>query len=197
VRTSRPTHEKVICYFSSSEEMVKLELASSTNADRLEWQEIDWTYIPTASIVAVRQKTHTQVSYGLNYQAPPPESWTKDDVLTHPGMSDDDLLDLYRDSGFDTDLILQNPFTHSGPSAACVIGFPVSLPKESDFRELKKFRRWVCRIHVDIRRDDNGELFSIPHVEVDPAFHPMVHLEFQGREVYGGTALGILRMLLT
>lgn len=50
------------------------------------------------------------------------------DILTHPGLSDDDLLDLYRDSGFDTDLILQNPFTHLGPSAACVVGFPLSLP---------------------------------------------------------------------
>lgn len=169
---------------------------ASTDVARLEWQEVDWSYIPSVSIVGIRPQTETGTEYGPAYYHPP-RSWSKDDVLRHPSMSDDDLLDLYRDSGFETDLILQNPFTHPGASAACVIGFPLSLPKESEFPELKKFRRWVCRIHVDIRRDDNGELFSIPHVEVDPTFHPTVHLAFQGREVYGRTALAILKMLLT
>jgi len=169
-------------------------LASSRDLGRLEWQGIDWTYIPTASIVSIRRKAEISAGYGVYYYTPP--SWSKGDVLTHPGLSDDDLLELYRDSGFDTDLILQNPFTHSGPSAACVIGFPLGLPRVSEFPDLKKFRRWVCRVHVDIRRDDNDELFSIPHVEVDPAFHKMAHLEFQGREVYGRTAVEILRILL-
>jgi len=159
-------------------------------SSQLEWQQVDWTEIPIAEVTPVTARRERPVYYSM---AP---EFQDGDVLEHPGISIDDLLDLYRDSGFDTDVILQNWFTHRGPAAVCTIGFPISLPA-SQAQDLKKFRRWICRIHVDIKQSENGTLFSVPYVEVDPAFHWAEHSAFQGQEVYGKTSVEILRMLLT
>lgn len=156
---------------------------------QLEWQQVDWTEIPLAEVGPVSARYERLADYEAIGVIP------NTDILEHPGISVDDLLDLYRDSGFNTDVILQNPFTHLGPAAACTIGFPLNL-QGAQFQDLKKYRRWVCRIHVDIKQKQNGTLFSFPHVEVDPAFHWAEHLAKQGQEVYGRTSVEILRMLL-
>jgi hypothetical protein len=159
---------------------------------RLEWQQVDWTEIPITEVGSALLRT------GLTgYDVSAVSTLSDSDILEHPRISIDDLLDLYRDSGFDTDLILQNPFTHDGPAAACTVGFPLNLPEALKFQDLKRYRRWICRIHVDIKQKTNGTLFSFPHVEVDPAFHWAEHLALQGQEVYGRTSVEILRMLLT
>jgi hypothetical protein len=157
----------------------------------LEWQQVDWTEIPVAEIApASTEKAVHLRSLSVSVER-------DSDIFEHPGISTDDLLDLYRDSGFDTDIILQNPLTHQGPAAACTIGFPLGLPSSLQSQDLKRFRRWVCRIHVDIKQRENGTLFSVPHVEVDPAFHWAEHLAHQGQEVYGKTSVKLLKMLLT
>jgi hypothetical protein len=158
-------------------------------SSQLEWQQVDWTQIPIAELSPVTAGRERPFYYSM---AP---EFQDSDVLEHPGISIDDLLDLYRDSGFDTDVILQNWFTHRGPAAACTIGFPISLPG-LQVQDLKKFRRWICRIHIDIKQKNEGTLYSVPHVEVDPVFHPTEHLAFQGQEVYGKTSVAILKMLL-
>lgn len=159
-------------------------------SSQLEWQQVDWTEIPMAEVTPVRVRLERPVDYSNAAE------FQDSDILEHPGISIDDLLDLYRDCGFDTDVILQNWFTHRGPAAACTIGFPVGLPGPQ-IQDLKKFRRWICRIHVDIKQKEDGTLFSIPHMEVDPAFNPVEHLAFQGQEVYGKSSVELLKMLLT
>lgn len=162
-------------------------------AQSLEWQQIDWSYVPYLD--EPRVDAFFYVPFGRVVSVP---QFSKDQALEHPkSMSIDDLLDLYRENGFDTDVILENPLTHRGPTAVCPIGFPLNLPRTREFSELKKFRRWVCRIHVDINRDREKKLFSIPHIEVDPVFHWTEHLRLQGREVYGQTAVKVLKMLLS
>ena len=126
----------------------------------LEWQQVDWTEIQVAEIAPVRAGFE-RVAYLEGF---PVSEVPDSDVLEHPGTSIDDLLDLYRDSGFDTDIMLQNPFTHRGPAAACTIGFPLGLPSSLQTQDLKRFRRWICRIHVDIKQREDGTLFSIPHI---------------------------------
>ena len=153
----------------------------------LEWQQVDWTEISLARILPVG---------GFETPTPAVVEVPKSNILEHSGTSIDDLLDLYRDSGFGTDIILQNPLTHRGPAAACTIGFPLSLPTAWQSQDLKRFRRWICRIHVDLKQTDDGILFSIPHIEVDPIFHWAEHLAFQGQEVYGKTSVKLLKMLL-
>ena len=159
----------------------------------LEWQQVDWTEIPVAEVAPVSAGYEKAANVDYLPVSVVPDS----DIVEHPGTSIDDLLDLYRDAGFETDVILQNPFTHRGPAAACTIGFPLGLPSSLQGQDLKKFRRWVCRIHVDIKQRENGTLFSIPHVEVDPAFHLAEHLALQGQEVYGKTSVKLLKTLLT
>lgn len=160
---------------------------------QLEWQQVDWTEIPFAEVAAVSAPYEKL----MDYEPYHPIGVIPDtDILEHPRISVDDLLDLYRASGFDTDVILQNPFTHRGPAAACTIGFPQNLSGAPHFQDLKRYRRWICRIHVDVKQRENGTLFSYPHVEVDPAFHWTEHLAFQGQEVYGRTSVEILKMLL-
>jgi hypothetical protein len=159
---------------------------------QLEWQQVDWTVIPVTEVSSVSLRSERSAGYDASVAS----IVTDSDILEHPGISVDDLLDLYRDSGFDTDVILQNPFTHLGPAAACTIGFPLNLPGALQFQDLKRYRRWICRIHVDIKQKGNGTLFSFPHVEVDPAFHWAEHLAHQGQEVHGRTSVEILKMLL-
>jgi hypothetical protein len=159
------------------------------------WQSIDWSYVPETGDPWVKPEAVSYSFAGVPSLAHMGVS-TEDGMLRHERtVTIDDLLDLYRDSGFDTDIILQNWLTHTGPSAACPIGFPTSFPGGLESSELSKFRRWICRVHVDIKRD-NGDLISIPHIEPDPAFHPVEHLRFQGQEVYGKTAVSFLRTML-
>lgn len=163
----------------------------------LTWQNIDWSYVPEISEPWLRPEARSygvtgMQSYAYAYATARPE----DGMLRHGrSMTIDDVLNLYRDSGFDTDIILQNWLTHTGPSAACPIGFPTSFPGGLEVPELRKFRRWVCRVHVDIK-SDKGDLVSIPHIEPDPVFHPAEHLRFQGQEVYGKSAVSILKAML-
>lgn len=161
---------------------------------QLEWQQVDWTETPVAEV----GRTSFQYEKLMDHEPYHPIGVIPNtDILDHPGVTVDDLLDLYRNSGFDTDLILQNPLTHRGPAAACPIGFPQNLPRTLQFQDLKRYRRWICRIHVDIKQKEDGTLFSFPHIEVDPVFHWAEHLAFQGQEVYGRTSVEILKMLLT
>lgn len=159
----------------------------------LDWQQVDWSFVPFL------EESLSGISfYAASGERLSGSQFSKEQMLEHPkSMSVDDLLDLYRENGFDTDVILQNPFTHGGPTAVCPVGFPLNLPRALEFPELKKFRRWVCRIHVDVSRDKEDKLFSIPRIEVDPVYHPVEHLRFLGSEVYGQTAVRILKMLLS
>ncbi len=160
---------------------------------QLECQKVDWTEIPVAEVA----RTSVRHEKLMEHEPYHPIGVIPDsDILEHRGVNVDDLLNLYRPSGFDTDVILQNPFTHRGPAAACPIGFPLNLPEHLQFQDLKRHRRWICRIYVDIKQKEDGTLFSPPHIEVDPVFHWAEHLAFQGQEVYGHTSVEILRMLL-
>lgn len=168
-------------------------MAYESMSANLDWQQVDWSYVP------LLEESLSDISfYAASGERVSGSQFSKDQMLEHPkSMSVDDLLDLYRENGFDTDVILQNPFTHKGPTAVCPIGFPLNLPKALEFPDLKKFRRWVCRIHVDLSRDKEDKLFSIPHIEVDPVYHSAEHLRFLESEVYGPTAVKILKMLLS
>ena len=110
------------------------------------------------------------------------------------------VRDEYRDAGFATRVILQDPRTHHGPTTACTIGFPTNLPSELWTLSLRIFKRFVCRVHIDIVTDDNGNLWSIPHVEPDPVFHWREHIEYstiKHLDVRGPVAVAILRHFLS
>jgi len=73
-----------------------------------------------------------------------------------------------------------------------------NLAKQYD--ELKKFNRWICRIHVNMTYlSQNGKLVSAPHIEPDPAFHSLTHLwdtYIRKNVVRGKPAVEILKWLL-
>jgi hypothetical protein len=127
-----------------------------------------------------------------------PFKFEKDDYLKHDTNITDDVIDLYEESGFDTGLVLEDPFGHQGPTVACPIGFPFNLPKR--WPELNRFNRWICRLHVDITYlPQNGSLVSVPHIEPDPAFHMLTHLwdtYIRGKLIRGKPAVQILMWFL-
>ena len=105
---------------------------------------------------------------------------------------------MYNDCGFETKVILQDPFSHPWPSAACPIGFPFTFPKI--YPELRRYSRWICRVHVEIGVNETKTVVSIPHIEPDPSFHPAAHLidtYIKGNVVRGAVAVEILTRLIT
>jgi hypothetical protein len=122
------------------------------------------------------------------------------DALDHKTKILLKVRDQYTDAGFATTVVLQDPFTHHGPTTSCTIGFPVNLPSKLRARSLRRFKRFVCRVHVDLVTAVNGNLWSIPHVEPDPIFHWKEHIEFstiKHLDVRGPVAVAILRYFLS
>ena len=168
---------------------------------------IDWSYIP--SIDELEEFLSSSYEYRPYYAAIPagayyppvgyyPFRFEKEDYLVHDTNVTDEVIDLYEENGFDTYVVLQDPFGHRGPTVACPLGFPSNLAKQHD--ELKKFNRWICRIHVDMTYlSQNGKLVSAPHIEPDPAFHSLTHLwdtYIRKNVVRGKPAVEILKWLL-
>jgi len=95
------------------------------------------------------------------------------DYISHETSRVENIVEMYKNNGFETRLILQDPLGHKGPTVACPIGFPFNLPFSS--ARLRRFNRWICRVHVDIA--SQGKTFvSVPHLEPDPLFHKLTHL---------------------
>lgn len=166
---------------------------------------LDWTDIPPLQeLEELLAFKYSMITPGIlaypHYYAPPtpsvPFKLTPTDYVVHGTSSEDEVLELYAASGFDTFVVLQNPLTHRGASPACPIGFTSNLPTAVSVPELKAFRRWVCRLHVDICRHEDQRLVSVPHVEIDPGYHPLEHLSHQGREVKGKAAVEVLKKFL-
>jgi hypothetical protein len=133
---------------------------------------------------------------GVSFAGGPPPQIPLDHVLKHGTRIIAKVRDQYREAGFSTKVVLQDPLSHKGPTTACTIGFPSGLPKNLWTEKLRLFKRFVCRIHVDIVTLPSQELASIPHVEPDPVFHPKEHLEYstlKHLELVGPAAVRILR----
>jgi len=119
-----------------------------------------------------------------------------EDYIQHETEDVAEIKQIYKQNGFETELIMQDPFGHPGPTVACPIGFPFNLPEP--FQELKRFNRWICRIHVDICQHPNRKLISVPHIEPDPTFHKLAHLWdtfIKGNVVRGEVAVKVLHFL--
>ncbi len=167
---------------------------------------LDWTDVPSVqdleALLGFKYWTTTRPTYTYPYYYAPapariiPLRLAPTDYVAHDTSSEDELLELYAANGFDTFVVLQNPLTHQGASPACPIGFTSNLPNADRLPELKLFRRWVCRVHVDVGRLQDQRLISVPHVEIDPGFHPVQHLQHQGQEVKGKTAVRVLNEFL-
>ena len=139
--------------------------------------EVDWSKIPSLQTF----ETHMAGVLGISEpQAMPAAdrrrsglSLSPEDYMQHRRINKEQLLEIYKDNGFETQFIMQDPFGHVGPTVACPIGFPFNLSDPSP--ELRKFSRWICRVHVDIATS-KSVLISIPHIEPDPRFHKLAHL---------------------
>ena len=162
--------------------------------------QIDWTRVPTKSELAASYGTRTRVVEGA---VPPPLplsfgaalGFGPDDYFEHESSVVAEVKEMYASRGFDTDVLLQDPFGHDCPTVACPIGFPSNLHRR--YPELRRYNKWICRIHVEIaRNEESGKLISVPHIEVDPAFHAMDHLTdtfLSGHVVRGPVAVAILK----
>ena len=145
-------------------------------------QIVDWSRIPTFEEL---ESYYDEVSYTL--LEPAFHFRLKEfEYLKHDVKKVDKLIALYEESGFETRRVIQDPFGHPGPAVACPIGFPFNLPKM--YPELKRYKKWICRLHVDVCRSQQGFLLSVPHIEPDPIFHPFSHLKnaFLHRNVLRG-----------
>ena len=98
---------------------------------------------------------------------------SKADYILHKEKKLGNIVAFYEKNGFETKRIVQDPIGHPGPTVACPIGFPFNLPFV--IVEMKRFNRWICRVHVDIGEME-GKFVSIPHIEPDPKFHPFGHI---------------------
>jgi hypothetical protein len=164
---------------------------------------VDWTSVPSLqeleSHIAIRlgliESEKTAAAMRLKDQRV--LSLNRDDYVLHGLKELDQLQKVYEDNGFETKWILQDPFGHKSPTAACPIGFPFNLPIPSARVQLRRFNRWICRIHVEIANVDNC-LVSVPHIEPDPAFHKIAHIwdtYIKKRVVMGKEAVRILEFL--
>lgn len=121
----------------------------------------------------------------------------EEDVVLHRNLTLAQLQALYDKKGFNTRVILQTP--RDNPVAAKSIGFPFNF---TDFPELMTWNHsknsLVLRLHVDIIRWDGGVLASNPHVEPDPRFHKIEHIQcaLRAGETRGKPAVAILRRFL-
>lgn len=140
--------------------------------------KVDWSYVPSLQIV----ESHIGAILGFYEEEKEPTmrlkkyprfSLKSTDYVLHENMTTGRLIEIYDTNGFQTNRILEDPFGHKGPTVACPIGFPFNLPTPS--AQLKRFNRWICRVHVDIAKLEE-HLVSVPHIEPDPSFHKIAHL---------------------
>lgn len=173
---------------------------------------VDWSYIPSINELEENIRIQALVASGVlgrgfapsDIELVPAVSFKptirlkERDYFEHSSSDLNEIRRTYSESGFDTNVILQDPIGHRGPTVACPIGFPSNLHKRYD--ELRRFNRWICRVHVDIaHRPRTKKLISVPHIEPDPAFHTLDHIwdTFICKHVVRGRpAVDILKSLL-
>jgi len=162
--------------------------------------EVDWSQIPSlrtfeSHIAAILGISELEAMPAAGARKRLEFSLSPQDYLKHKKSTPKQLLQMYESNGFETQFIMQDPFGHVGPTVACPIGFPFNLPHPSP--QLRKFNRWICRVHVDIATL-KGYLISIPHIEPDPRFHKLAHLwdtYIKKHVIRGKEAVGILEFL--
>jgi len=157
---------------------------------------VNWSKIPTLNELkkhletVKREISKTSIMFSL-------KGFEEISYFCHNTNQVSSVKSLYNENGFETKRVIQDPFSHSGPTVACPIGFPSNLYKRFD--ELRRFNRWICRLHVDIGEDKNGGIISAPHIEQDPLFHPFTHFReafMKGNVVRGKVALELLRYFI-
>jgi len=164
----------------------------------IQTQPVDWTWIPRDvdvenyySTASFQDPLTKETFYYQTFQITPEQ------YLNHNTKVVDDVMRLYESNGFETKYVVQDPFGHPGPTVSCPIGFPFNLPK--DYPELRRYSRWICRVHVDICRIEDDTLISLPHIEPDPVFHSIAHFwdtYLKGNVVRGQVAVEILKKFL-
>jgi hypothetical protein len=162
-------------------------------------QTIKWDNVPKFIPIKLKGAFEEPHTFALK-TAPPRETiLSPGDYFNHKTKVVAKVRDQYRDAGFATRVILQDPRSHRGPTVACTIGFPTNLPANLWTNELRIFKRFVCRLHADIASAPDGDICSIPHVEPDPIFHWKEHVEYstlKHLEVKGRSAVRILSHFL-
>lgn len=166
--------------------------------EQIQTQPVDWTYVPTKSEVeqyylsATYQDSLSRESYYYpDFEIKP------DQYLDHKIKSADDIVKLYESNGFETRNMVNDPFGHPGPTVSCPIGFPFNLKKE--YPELRRYNRWICRVHVEVFKIEDENIVSLPHIEPDPVFHSIPHFSdksIRGNVVRGPVAIEILNSFL-
>ena len=128
--------------------------------------------------------------------APPIPDWAlPDDCFIHNTKSLGSVKAEYERRCFDTSVILQS-HTHEEPTCAKAIGFPFNFPRR------ESLSRWggyvVLRLHIGLYRDASGYIVSIPHLEPDPAYCPLEHLDMFTKEdaIEGVEAVSFLKAFL-
>lgn len=161
---------------------------------------VDWSYALTlheleAHIGAMLVSTEQTIDWLGTPRAS--FKFQTEDYISHSDALNE-IKDFYEKNGFATRFVMQDPFSHKGATAACPIGFPFNLPKA--YPELRRFNRWICRVHVDIaKHPDQNILISVPHIEPDPTFHKLAHIwdsYIKRNIVRGKTAVELLKYLL-
>jgi len=168
--------------------------------DSFQEAKVDWTHIPSLQALEFHIGTvlgfyKPTEKFAIRLKRPPKFSLNPDEYILHRRKSVKDLVEMYENNGFETRVILQDPFGHKGPTVACPIGFPFNLPNPSP--QLRRFNRWICRVHVEIAYSDEI-LLSVPHIEPDPAFHKLAHLWdtfIKKHVIRGEEAVAILKFL--
>ncbi len=162
--------------------------------------ETDWSRIPSLRTL----ESHMYAVLGIHESEVMPAVHPKEypsfpigptDYVLHKKTTTEQLIGVYENNGFETRLIMQDPFGHVGPTVACPIGFPFNLPHP--YLQLRKFNRWICRVHVDVATLKN-DLISVPHIEPDPRFHKLAHIwdtYIKKHVVRGEEAVEILNFL--
>ena len=140
--------------------------------------KVDWSHIPSlqtleSHIGAILGLYDVEKEPTMRLKGYPKFSLNSTDYVIHRETTAEQIVEIYDANGFETRGILQDPFGHKGPTVACPIGFPFNTPITSP--RLKRFNRWICRVHVDIAKSDKN-LISIPHIEPDPCFHKLAHI---------------------
>ncbi len=171
----------------------------SENSNITKQVQVNWTQIPTLQELTDHHYTQSVEVERQGGRRPlvtlSRTEITPGDYFEHQTNKANDVKKMYSDCGFNTEVILQDPIGHNCPTVACPIGFPINLRKQ--FKELMRYNRWICRIHVEIvLNDDKSKLLSVPHIEVDPGFHGIGHLWdtfVHGNVVRGPVAVEVLK----
>ncbi len=158
-------------------------------------QTIKWDSVPKFLPIKLKSAFEEPHTFALGIGTSRETILSLSDCLNHKTKVIARVRDQYRNAGFATRVILQDPRSHRGPTVACTIGFPTNLPLNLWTNELRIFKRFVCRLHVDIASAPDGDICSIPHVEPDPIFHWKEHVQYstlKHLEVKGRPAVRIL-----